>query len=104
MNRLHGLSRSNRKMLEVSGHAGCFSCVKSYPADQIKDWTDGNQTALCPCCGIDAVIPIVNMPVLEALKAEYFAPPSFGRSIDMPTDQSGEVVFLDINQTGETDE
>jgi hypothetical protein len=35
---------------------GCYFCFHAFPNTDIKAWVDSNQTALCPACGIDAVI------------------------------------------------
>ncbi len=38
---------------------GCFYCLKTFPPSEIEQWTDepnGGSTAICPKCGIDAVI------------------------------------------------
>jgi hypothetical protein len=40
---------------------GCFYCLEIFAPAAIEDWTDENsedieRTALCPKCGIDAVI------------------------------------------------
>lgn len=39
---------------------GCIFCCRTYSASDVVDWCneqDENRTALCPCCGIDSVIP-----------------------------------------------
>jgi hypothetical protein len=47
------------------------------PRDILK-WADGNQTALCPVCGIDAVLPDgdfggrVTKELLEAMQDRWF--------------------------------
>jgi hypothetical protein len=40
---------------------GCFSCGEVFPPKEIRAWTDegsddNERTALCPKCGVDAVI------------------------------------------------
>ena len=37
---------------------GCFYCKQFFTPDEIEEWvdTDSPPTALCPYCGIDAVI------------------------------------------------
>jgi hypothetical protein len=64
---IHKFSFKNRPLLEKSNMAGCFYCRSTFPTSDIEDWVDGNQldtgdtqdglTALCPRCGIDAVLP-----------------------------------------------
>lgn len=41
---------------------GCFYCITIYGSSEIKEWIDGGQTALCPHCGIDSVLPIEGKP------------------------------------------
>jgi hypothetical protein len=48
-----------------SEKCGCFSCLKIFPASDIVEWIDEpetcprgeGRTAVCPNCGIDAVLP-----------------------------------------------
>lgn len=49
---------SSRHRVEIlkSDLCGCFYCEKVFEAHEIQDWTDDEQTALCPRCGIDSVI------------------------------------------------
>ena len=53
----HGLCTGNRKALKNSTKCGCFHCGSIYDPQEIMDWVDGGETALCARCGIDAVIP-----------------------------------------------
>jgi hypothetical protein len=40
---------------------------------EVADWTDRGNTALCPHCQIDAVVPRqLDMPTLEALNLRWF--------------------------------
>jgi hypothetical protein len=55
------LHSSNHKIEIVgSNQCGCFYCCAIFAPNQITDWVDEDsdegQTALCPSCGIDAVI------------------------------------------------
>lgn len=52
----HRFSSSHREGLLVSKECGCFYCLRQFLPDEIVDWTDGEETAICPHCGIDAVI------------------------------------------------
>jgi hypothetical protein len=40
--------------------AGCFYCVTVFDVQEIDEWIDGGQTALCPHCGIDSVLPVID--------------------------------------------
>jgi hypothetical protein len=52
----HKHSSKHRAELQASTRCGCFFCFRTFPPTQITTWIDANQTALCPKCGIDAVI------------------------------------------------
>jgi hypothetical protein len=64
----HKRSIRHRAEVEASETCGCFYCLATFPPREITDWTDWpegtpdgeedryGQTALCPRCGIDAVI------------------------------------------------
>ncbi len=52
----HKRSIKHRAELTASSNCGCFFCCNIFPPSEIEDWTDDNQTALCPKCGIDSVI------------------------------------------------
>ena len=47
---------NHRGELGESKHCGCFFCFRTFSPTEIKTWIDKSQTALCPRCGIDAVI------------------------------------------------
>ncbi len=53
---LHKKSRRNRSWLKQSRICGCFYCFNEFPSDRIVEWIDDEETALCPYCGIDAVL------------------------------------------------
>ena len=53
---------SNRRALEHSDQAGCYYCKKIYNAALVTDFLENEETALCPKCGIDSVIPS-NSPI-----------------------------------------
>ena len=53
---------------------GCFYCRKTFGPEQITEWVDFHDgvgtTALCPRCGIDAVIGSASgYPITEAFLA-----------------------------------
>ncbi|HEY5922917.1 MAG TPA: hypothetical protein VIV11_14660 [Kofleriaceae bacterium] len=47
---------NHRGELSDSATCGCFFCFRTFLPTAIRIWIDKNQTALCPHCGIDAVI------------------------------------------------
>ena len=67
---IHGFSDHHRELLAQSERAGCFYCRRTFDPREITKWVDGGVTALCPRCGIDAVLPSA-MPV--PLTAELLA-------------------------------
>ena len=64
---IHRFSDHHRALLTQSERAGCCYCGQFFAPAEIEDWIDGAQldtgdvadgvTALCPRCGIDAVLP-----------------------------------------------
>jgi hypothetical protein len=52
----HARASKHREELETAGNCACYFCFKKFPTATIKAWVDANQTALCPFCGIDAVL------------------------------------------------
>ena len=64
---IHRSSSQHRALFKQSDRAGCFYCGAIYTSAEVVDWIDGPQletgdtddgvTALCPRCGIDAVLP-----------------------------------------------
>ena len=53
---LHARSMNNRGALLDSKECGCFFCLKIFNPAQITSWLN-DETALCPYCNVDAVIP-----------------------------------------------
>ena len=78
----HQMSSYHRELLERydrGGHkeAGCFYCMKIFHPSEIKEWTDNEQTAFCPKCHIDAVLPQtiafpLSKPFLRRMYAYWF--------------------------------
>ena len=72
----HRYCTTNRELLARSEQAGCFYCQAIFEARDVEDWVDGRQvetgeltdgvTALCPRCGIDAVLPAAAPIKLDA--------------------------------------
>ena len=72
-------SSRHRADLEASTICGCFHCLEMFPPAEIKDWMEeeGKDTALCPRCGIDAVIGdasgvAVNFHQLVGMQSLFF--------------------------------
>jgi len=52
----HEHCKHNRKEIEESNYCACFYCLSYFTPAEITKWCNGGDTALCPCCGIDAVL------------------------------------------------
>ena len=46
----------HREALLASEFAACIHCFAIYPPADITLWTDHEQSAVCPHCGVDAVV------------------------------------------------
>lgn len=46
----------HRIELEASTRCACFFCFRAFATSEIKAWIDAGTTALCPGCGVDAVL------------------------------------------------
>ena len=49
----------NREDVERAKMCRCFSCGASVDPAEVCDWTDGGETAICPECFVDLVVPDV---------------------------------------------
>lgn len=78
---IHTFASQHRKLLSLSKHAGCFHCCATFAPSEIVEWIDEppgatgesaeRVTALCPRCGIDAVLPSLSYyPLTDAMLAE----------------------------------
>jgi hypothetical protein len=56
LKRAHEHCSKHRKEIERSELCGCFYCEKIFTPTEINEWIDGDETAMCPHCGIDSVI------------------------------------------------
>lgn len=59
----HKLCRNNRDAITFSRNCGCFYCSAVFPASEVSTYW-GND-AVCPRCGIDAVIPDASGIILQ---------------------------------------
>ena len=76
LKRLHGLTMSNRGLIEAAGEGVCIFCGVTSPAKNITEWIEdrAGDTACCPKCHIDAVLPLITPQLREALRDRYFRP------------------------------
>ena len=72
------LSSHNRPAIISAKTVGCYFCLRIYPRKEITEWTDQGNTAICPHCGIDAVLAsgvygfTVSPAMLKALAQFWF--------------------------------
>ena len=74
MDQIHVLSFDNEHAVLTSKSCGCFYCRKIFDSNAIAEWVYDNdaRTALCPYCGVDAVLPDSTVTLSdELLKSMY---------------------------------
>ena len=74
---LHKKSSYHKDELFIINWCGCFYCRNMYRPSDIKEWTDGSETAICPRCGIDSVLPMEedcndNKSILDRMYEYWF--------------------------------
>jgi hypothetical protein len=67
----------NRNQLERVNICGCYYCFKIFEPKEIKEWVDEDDTAMCPYCEIDSVLPeapdcIITEDLLKKINKYYF--------------------------------
>lgn len=71
LKRLHTYSSHNKSQIAAANTCYCFYCKRRISKDDIKDYTDDGQTAICPACGVDAIIPdSIEEPLDDAVISE----------------------------------
>lgn len=53
------LSNHNMSEIKEDTECGCYFCLRTCKGSDIYEFTDNHSTALCPNCGIDALLPNV---------------------------------------------
>lgn len=57
LNRLHAYSAHNKSLVINSKECYCFYCKEKFDSLNVEKYIDNGQTALCPKCGVDSVLP-----------------------------------------------
>lgn len=57
LEQLHTYSTNNRELILRSNRCVCFHCKKEMSPEQIEGYLEGENTALCPYCQVDAILP-----------------------------------------------
>jgi len=90
MNHLHARGFRHRAEVARSTECACFYCRERFSPNEIREWVDKNETALCPRCGIDSVIGDggkvegrVTDETLAEMRVVYFDTPAPGSLKEM---------------------
>lgn len=51
---------------------GCYFCIRHISSVDVDEYTDDGATALCPNCGVDALIIDVSTEELEEAHERWF--------------------------------
>ena len=63
----------NRSKIKEDTVCSCYYCLSKYDGGEISEYLDNEQTAVCPKCGIDSVIPEdVDEEILMDVNEKYF--------------------------------
>jgi len=66
-------SMNNFAAVQNANVCGCYFCRSVFSYKTIKEWTDGGDTALCPRCGADTVLPGVrDTGILSLARKRWF--------------------------------
>lgn len=66
-------SRRNREAVSNSDVCSCYFCLGSFSTSDISDWADDGDTAICPHCDVDAILPgLIGKELLIAAKVRFF--------------------------------
>ena len=79
MKKAHRYCAANKKEIDDSDLCGCFYCLAIYRPSEIEEWIEDKNggTAICPNCGIDAVLPSgkeypLNKAFLQRMQKYWF--------------------------------
>ena len=80
----------HREEILASDECGCFYCMELFRPDEINEWVDDGQTAMCPRCGIDSVLGSrsgfpLDRPFLEEMNRYWFG--RVARVLDWPSNE-----------------
>lgn len=65
------MAMKNREILAKTNTCGCFNCLKIFPTSDIVNWTDFGETALCPNCDRDMILPNVDEATLTTIHKHW---------------------------------
>lgn len=53
----HAYCKNNKELIIKANKCYCFHCKKIMESNEVVSFIDNKDTALCPYCGVDAIIP-----------------------------------------------
>lgn len=98
----HYRCNGNREDLKIHERAGCFCCLKIFPASEVIHFVGDGYTAHCPKCDIDSVIVDDGVnefspELLSALQYEYFEKePDWNSILNNPASTDGANDFVSL--------
>ena len=51
------MSFKNAHLIDDDTVCSCYCCCTNYKGSEITEFVDDGKTAICPVCGVDAVLP-----------------------------------------------
>jgi hypothetical protein len=68
------LSMRNMDRLRAAGEGGCYACLKRVFSADVCVRVDNGETAVCPYCDIDALLPgVTDSATLNAAHNRWFS-------------------------------
>jgi len=63
----------NKQDVVNSTLCSCYYCLKVFDSNEVTKWIDNSETAICPYCQIDSVVPFeLRMDFLEKANEYWF--------------------------------
>lgn len=74
---LHEQTMKNRRAVMDAGSCRCGHCLFHVNSSEVTEWADNGETAICPNCHVDSLIPEddenpINNDHLNAFRNHYF--------------------------------
>jgi len=88
-----GIGFKNIEVLKKAEWCMCYHCVKRFKFKEINEFTDSKKTAMCPKCGVDAVVADLDRDEVVELHDKKFNHGSSPFKIPRETVRIRENVF-----------
>lgn len=66
------LAFKNKQTIANLSEVGCYHCLKVFNTQEIKEWTDNSETAICPYCNVDSILPETDPSILKECQTYWF--------------------------------